>query len=182
MHVQVSDQLGIDDVLITLESDKAAMEVPSPNSGVLKELLVKVGDKVKTGSKIAVIEQLVAIDNEISARGGAEVDDSAKDHLPSEESNSGSDLDARPSEIPATTTTTKDETILASSMSHVYAGPAVRKLARELGVDLTLVQGSGAKNRIVKDDINEFVKESLNTSNPSASRNMMVADLDISKF
>ena len=182
VHVQVSDQLGIDDVLITLESDKAAMEVPSPNSGVLKELLVKVGDKVKTGSKIAVIEQLVAIDNEISARGGAEADDSAKDHLPSEESNSGSDLDARPSEIPATTTTTKDETILASSMSHVYAGPAVRKLARELGVDLTLVQGSGAKNRIVKDDINEFVKESLNTSNPSASRNMMVADLDFSKF
>ncbi len=55
LHVQVSDQLGIDDVLITLESDKAAMEVPSPNSGVLKELLVKVGDKVKTGTKIAII-------------------------------------------------------------------------------------------------------------------------------
>ena len=51
MHVQASDQLGIDDLLITLESDKAAMEVPSPNSGVLKELLVKVGDKVKTDRK-----------------------------------------------------------------------------------------------------------------------------------
>ena len=61
MHVQASDQLGIDDLLITLESDKAAMEVPSPNSGVLKELLVKVGDKVKTGSKIAIIEQSVAL-------------------------------------------------------------------------------------------------------------------------
>ena len=180
MHVQASDQLGIDDLLITLESDKAAMEVPSPNSGVLKELLVKVGDKVKTGSKIAIIEQSVAIDNEISVQAGTEADDSAKDH-PSEESSGGSDLDSRPSEIPVSTTT-KDETILTSSMSHVYAGPAVRKLARELGVDLTLIQGSGAKNRIVKDDINEFVKESLNTSNPSASRNMMVADLDFSKF
>ena len=180
VHVQASDQLGIDDLLITLESDKAAMEVPSPNSGVLKELLVKVGDKVKTGSKIAIIEQSVAIDNEISVQAGTEADDSAKDH-PSEESSGGSDLDSRPSEIPVSTTT-KDETILTSSMSHVYAGPAVRKLARELGVDLTLIQGSGAKNRIVKDDINEFVKESLNTSNPSASRNMMVADLDFSKF
>ena len=180
VHVQASDQLGIDDLLITLESDKAAMEVPSPNSGVLKELLVKVGDKVKTGSKIAIIEQSVAIDNEISVQAGAEADDSAKDH-PSEESSGGSDLDSRPSEI-SVSTTTKDETILTSSMSHVYAGPAVRKLARELGVDLTLIQGSGAKNRIVKDDINEFVKESLNTSNPSASRNMMVADLDFSKF
>ena len=180
VHVQASDQLGIDDLLITLESDKAAMEVPSPNSGVLKELLVKVGDKVKTGSKIAIIEQSVAIDNEIRVQAGTEADDSAKDH-PSEESCGGSDLDARPSEIPVSTTI-KDETILTSSMSHVYAGPAVRKLARELGVDLTLIQGSGAKNRIVKDDINEFVKESLNTSNPSASRNMMVADLDFSKF
>lgn len=180
VHVQASDQLGIDDLLITLESDKAAMEVPSPNSGVLKELLVKVGDKVKTGSKIAIIEQSVAIDNGIRAHAGIEADDSAKDH-PSEESLGGSDLDARPSEIPVSTTT-KDETIPTSSMSHVYAGPAVRKLARELGVDLTLIQGSGAKNRIVKDDINQFVKESLNTSNLSASRNMMVADLDFSKF
>ena len=180
LHVQASDQLGIDDVLITLESDKAAMEVPSPNSGVLKELLVKVGDKVKTGSKIAIIEQSVAIDNEISVQAGTEADDSARDH-PLEESNGGGDLDSRPSEIPVSTTT-KDETIFTSSMSHVYAGPAVRKLARELGVDLTLIQGSGAKNRIVKDDINEFVKESLSTSNSSASRNMMVADLDFSKF
>ena len=180
VHVQASDQLGIDDLLITLESDKAAMEVPSPNSGVLKELLVKVGDKVKTGSKIAIIEQSVAIDNETSVQVGTKADDGAKDH-PSEESSGGSDLDSRPSEIPVSTTT-EDETILASSMSHVYAGPAVRKLARELGVDLTLIQGSGAKNRIVKDDINEFVKESLNMSNSSASRNMMVADLDFSKF
>ena len=182
VHVQASDQLGIDDLLITLESDKAAMEVPSPNSGVLKELLVKVGDKVKSGSKIAIIEQSVAIDNEIRVQAGTEADDSAKDQdHPSEESSGGSDLDSRPSEIPVSTTT-KDETIFTSSMPHVYAGPAVRKLARELGVDLTLIQGSGAKNRIVKDDINEFVKESLNTSNPSASRNMMVADLDFSKF
>ena len=180
VHAKASDQLGIDDLLITLESDKAAMEVPSPNSGVLKELLVKVGDKVKTGSQIAIIEQPVAIDNEISVQGGTEADDLTKDHS-SEASRGGSDLDSRPSEI-SVSTTTKDETILTSSKSHVYAGPAVRKLARELGVDLTLIQGSGAKNRIVKDDINEFVKESLNTSNPSAFRNMMVADLDFSKF
>ena len=102
VHVQALDQLGIDDLLITLESDKAAMEVPSPNSGVLKELLVKVGDKVKTGSKIAIIEQSVAIDNQIRVLASTEADDSFKDH-PSEESCGGSDLDVRPSEIPVST-------------------------------------------------------------------------------
>ena len=69
---------------------------------------------------------------------------------------------------------TKDETILASSMSHVYAGPAVRKLARELGVDLTLIQGSGAKNRMVKMILTNLSKR-VWVRQSSASRNTVVA-------
>ena len=180
IHVRVLDQVSTDEVLITLESDKAAMEVPSPNSGVLKEILVKVGDKVRTGSKIAIIDQLVKVDNEIRASENTTAKDSAED-VPHEGSNGESDPNARPSGIPASTTV-KDETNFTSSMAHVYAGPAVRKLARELGVDLTLVQGSGAKNRIVKDDINDFVKERLSTPNPNVPGNMMVTDIDFSKF
>ena len=180
IHVRVLDQVSTDEVLITLESDKAAMEVPSPNSGVLKEILVKVGDKVRTGSKIAIIDQLVKVDNEIRASENTTAKDSAED-VPQEGSNGESDPNARPSGIPASTTV-KDETNFTSSMAHVYAGPAVRKLARELGVDLTLVQGSGAKNRIVKDDINDFVKERLSTPNPNVPGNMMVTDIDFSKF
>ena len=180
IHVHALDQVSTDEVLITLESDKAAMEVPSPNSGVLKEILVKVGDKVRTGSKIAIIDQLVKVDNEIKASENTTAKDSAED-VPHEGSNGESDPNARPSGIPASTTV-KDETNFTSSMAHVYAGPAVRKLARELGVDLTLVQGSGAKNRIVKDDINNFVKERLSTPNPNVPSNMMVTDIDFSKF
>ena len=180
IHVHVPDQVSTDEVLITLESDKAAMEVPSPNSGVLKELLVKVGDKVKTGSKIAIIDQLVKVDNEIRVSENTTTKDSAED-VPHEVSNGESDPNVRPSGIPASTKI-KDETDPTSSMAHVYAGPAVRKLARELGVDLTLVQGSGAKNRIVKDDINNFVKERLSTPNPNVPSNIMVTDIDFSKF
>ena len=180
IHVHVPDQVSTDEVLITLESDKAAMEVPSPNSGVLKEILVKVGDKVKTGSKIAIIDQLVKVDNEIRASENTTAKDSAED-VPHEGSNGESDPNVRPSGKPPSTTV-KDETNFTLSMAHVYAGPAVRKLARELGVDLTLVQGSGAKNRIVKDDINDFVKERLSTPNPNVPSNMMVTDVDFSKF
>ncbi len=180
IHVHALDQVSTDEVLITLESDKAAMEVPSPNSGVLKEILVKVGDKVRTGSKIAIIDQLVKVDNEIRASENTTAKDSAED-VPHEGSNGESDPNVRPNGIPASTTV-KDETNFTSSMAHVYAGPAVRKLARELGVDLTLVQGSGAKNRIVKDDINNFVKERLSTPNPNVPSNMMVTDIDFSKF
>ena len=180
VHVQVSDQVGIDEVLITLESDKAAMEVPSPNSGVLKELLVKVGDKVKTGSKIATIEQLVKIDDDVSEPKDTTAEYSSEEISP-EVSNSESGPNAEVS-TNSDSTITKDETKFTSTISHVYAGPAVRKLARELGVDLTLVKGSGAKNRIVKDDINHFVKERLSNSNPNVLSNMMVADLDFSKF
>ena len=180
IHVHVSDQVGIDEVLITLESDKAAMEVPSPNSGVLKELLVKVGDKVRSGSKIAIIDQLVKIDNEISVSGNTKVKESTED-VPPEGSDGESEPNVRSSRM-SISTTGKEEINSASSMSQVYAGPAVRKLARELGVDLTLVQGSGAKNRIVKDDINDFVKERLSTPNPNVSSSIMVADQDFSRF
>ena len=180
IHVRVGEQVESDDSLVTLESDKAAMEVPSTSSGKLKELLIQVGDKVKTGSKIANIEQLVEVNEEVSSAEDSTADNSASDVSP-QESNTESESKAS-SKKQLSPQTDKAETNLTSLATDVYAGPAVRKLARELGVNLTLVQGTGAKNRIVKDDINEFVKQKLSTSFSNASSSMMVPDLDFSRF
>ena len=180
IHVQIGDQVKSDDSLVTLESDKAAMEVPSPSSGKLKELLIQVGDKVKTGSKIATIEQVgkASVEN-ISAKGSPSND--SPDDLSLEQSNAVSASKAI-AEKQLSPESDKAETNFTSTATPVYAGPAVRKLARELGVDLSLVQGTGAKNRIVKDDINQFVKQKLSMSFSNVSSSIMVPDLDFSRF
>ena len=180
IHVQVGGQVESDDSLVTLESDKAAMEVPSPSSGKLMELLIQVGDKVKTGSKIATIEQIVKVSNETNSAKGPTTNDSGVDLSP-EESNTESTSKA-PSKKQLSPESEKAETNFTSPANFVYAGPAVRKLARELGVDLNLVQGTGAKNRIVKDDINEFVKQKLSTPFLNTPSSMMAPDLDFSRF
>ena len=180
IHVQIGDQVKSDDSLVTLESDKAAMEVPSPSSGKLKELLIQVGDKVKTGSKIATIEQVgkVSVEN-ISAKGSPSNDSPGDLSLEQSNAESASKAIAEKQLSPESD---KAETNFTSTATSVYAGPAVRKLARELGVDLSLVQGTGAKNRIVKDDINQFVKQKLSMSFSNVSSSIMVPDLDFSRF
>ena len=180
IHVQIGDQVKSDDSLVTLESDKAAMEVPSPSSGKLKELLIQVGDKVKTGSKIATIEQVgkVSVEN-ISAKGSPSNDSPGDLSLEQSNAESASKAIAEKQLSPESD---KVETNFTSTATPVYAGPAVRKLARELGVDLSLVQGTGAKNRIVKDDINQFVKQKLSMSFSNVSSSIMVPDLDFSRF
>ena len=180
IHVQIGDQVKSDDSLVTLESDKAAMEVPSPSSGKLKELLIQVGDKVKTGSKIATIEQVgkASVEN-ISAKGSPSNDSPGDLSLEQSNAESASKAIAEKQLSPESD---KAETNFTSTATSVYAGPAVRKLARELGVDLSLVQGTGAKNRIVKDDINQFVKQKLSMSFSNVSSSIMVPDLDFSRF
>ena len=180
IHVQIGDQVKSDDSLVTLESDKAAMEVPSPSSGKLKELLIQVGDKVKTGSKIATIEQVgkASVEN-ISAKGSPSNDSPGDLSLEQSNAESASKAIAEKQLSPESD---KAETNFTSTATPVYAGPAVRKLARELGVDLSLVQGTGAKNRIVKDDINQFVKQKLSMSFSNVSSSIMVPDLDFSRF
>jgi len=168
IHVKVGGFVAVDDPLITLESDKAAMEVPSPQLGEIAELLVSIGDKVKTGSTIAVVkgEEAQVSSNEL-------ITPTAQVDAPG------------PAIIEPAPTSEGSKIITAVSVSSmtsdkVYAGPAVRKLARELGVDMALVPGTGAKNRITKEDIQEFVKNRLNT--PTGSIVSAVPDIDFSKF
>ena len=148
IHVCAGDRLEADQPLLTLESDKAAMEVPSPQAGEVLEILVKVGDKVKTGAEVL----------KLSAAAGGDVAPAQEAPAAITEASGKAADDFRP--MPASEPSQPAAQNIPGSVesTKIYAGPAVRKLARELGVDLALVQGSGARSRVVKEDIHAFVK------------------------
>lgn len=181
IQVSVGDSLSIDDTLMTLESDKAAMDVPADRAGEVQEILVKVGDKVKTGASIVRILAEPVEDAPPAAASDAEVVDEPKTAAP--QIPDISQADPRPAAVAAPAPTPTGP-VPGGDSAKVYAGPAVRKLARELGVDLTQVRGSGAKSRIIKEDIHGFVKARINS--PVAASNGIgiapVPDIDFSQF
>ena len=170
IHVKVGDSVCLDDSLVTLESDKAAMEVPAPQDGKIEKFLLKVGDKVTTGAAIAVVKP---VDHPNSV---------AQPSVPKKE------IDLNPAETKSSLASeavparVEDRVMPLPSSSNVYAGPAVRKLARELGIDLAIVKGSGQKDRIVKEDIHAFVKNKIAQPGAVSSIAMLVPDVDFSKF
>jgi pyruvate dehydrogenase E2 component (dihydrolipoamide acetyltransferase) len=172
LHVSVGDTVQVDDPLITVETDKAAMEVPATINGKITELLVTVGKKVTSGFDIgSIISEDVAEDLEESK------DYSDTETRPKKESKSGTNfLSASvPPEMIA------PQILVSENGRQVYAGPAVRKLARELGVNLSQVEGTGVKKRIVKSDVQNFVKLVLN-SGPSNVIKSSIPDIDFTEF
>jgi pyruvate dehydrogenase E2 component (dihydrolipoamide acetyltransferase) len=146
----VGDFLNEEDGIITLETEKATMDVPTPISGKLVEILVNAGDKVKTGSLIARIEKTVV------ASTPKEV---AKEEIIVK--------NETPAKVESKVETVSVESHVTKTTGKAYASPSIRRLAREYGVDLTLVNGTGPKNRILKDDIRLYIKSVL--SNPSCA-------------
>lgn len=176
VHVKVGDEIAKEDTLVTLESDKAAMDVPSPLAGRITALKIKVGDKVSKGSAVLELEVTSAAAPQKAA--AAPVDAKLSEAAPAP-------VPAAPAPAPATART---HTIVDQAVGDgkVYAGPAVRKLARELGVDLTRVPGSGAKGRIQKEDLHGFVRARLQApasgSAAGGSGIPAVPDIDFSQF
>ncbi len=170
IHIKEKDSIEVDDVLITLESDKAAMDVPAPYAGIIETLLVTVGDKVKTGSPIAkIMTSSPAAKKEAPA---------AKQEIqPTEAKASSKPAPALSQEVASTPLTSGNEL-----SKKVYAGPAVRKMARELGVDLGQVKGSGAKFRLLKEDVQEFVKSKINALPCQSASLATIPDIDFSQF
>lgn len=161
--VSNGDEVAVEDSLLTLESDKATMEIPSPHAGVVKDLLVKVGDKVSEGDKLLTLE---AIHESASGKApetaapppAAEEVETVQ--APAPEHPMPSQPPLRPGESePRTPPLTLGEPGERPVKAH--ASPAVRRFARELGVDLSLISGTGPKGRILKDDVQKFVKTSL---------------------
>lgn len=174
--VSEGDEVSEEDGLITLETDKATMDVPSPQAGKVKSLKVKVGDKVKEGSLVLELE----IAGEDDGEEEADSADSSSDTQEEKSSKSDADSKTDTSESDASSGSERssgsrkeppvpDHPLGRKGKSDalVHASPAVRRVAREFGVDLSKVSGTGPKNRVLKQDVQEFVKYEL--SRPKAS-------------
>ncbi len=148
VHVSAGDTVALEDPLITLETDKATMDVPAEVAGRIVDVLVGVGDKVSQGTPLAVVEaEAAAPAAEAPARPAPAAAPQAAPEAPAPAAQPSSRA-----ELPA---------IREAGFSKAHASPSVRKLARELGVDLSRVKGSGVKNRILHDDVKAFVKAVL---------------------
>jgi len=150
--VKPGDAISAEQSLVTLESDKATMEIPSPAAGVVKELRVKVGDKVSQGSPVLVLEAA-----------GAEAAPAAPAPAPAKASEPAP-APAAPAAVPAPRQMTipRPEPVPTepqeAAAAKPHASPSVRKFARELGVDLAQVRASGPKGRVLHEDVQAFVK------------------------
>ena len=167
VHVSPGDTVQPEDALATLETDKAAMDVPSPTAGTVRSVSVSVGDKVSEGSPIAIIDTVpvrvaVAPEEKIAAPPASP---------------------ARQAPQPPEPASNKLPAIDEAGFSKAHASPSVRKLARELGVDLIQVKGSGLKKRILHDDVKSFVKAILTGDGAAPGAALpRVPSVDFAKF
>ena len=153
--VKPGDAIRAEDSLVTLESDKATMEVPAPFAGVVKELKIKVGDKVSQGALILMVE--TAEGAPAAAKPASAAGAPASASVASRSAPAPAAAPAPAPTTPAATLTSVDE----AGFAHAHASPSVRRFARELGVDLGRVKGSGPKTRILKEDVQAYVKGAL---------------------
>ena len=156
IFVKVGDTIKKDDSLLTLETDKATMEVPATQAGVITELCIKVGDKISQGSIIAIV----------STQGDAPVAAAAAPVVSVPVAAAPAAVTAAPAPTSAATTpapSTPSTPIDAVAFKTAHASPSVRKFARELGVDLARLTGTGPKNRILESDVRAYVKQALAT-------------------
>lgn len=174
--VKAGDTIAKDDSLITLESDKASMDIPAPFGGTVKEVKMKVGDKAAQGGLILTMEAADA-----DAPAAAKAAEPAKPAAPEKSAQAPKAAIPEPSRPapeppkviqPATTPNPIGASPIVASGKISHASPSIRKFARELGVNLALVQGTGPKNRILQNDVQAFVKAELakpRTENMGAS-------------
>ncbi len=167
--VKVGDTIKLDDALVTLESDKATMDVPSSVAGVVKEIKVTLGDKISEGAVVAIIEAAAGEEKE-PAPAPAATPAPAPNPTPDSESTPQAAVPAKPSTPPAAPPAAPATPIVTSGGTH--ASPSVRFFARELGVDLSRVLASGPKGRIVKEDITAFVKSVMSTGAPASGSSL----------
>jgi pyruvate dehydrogenase E2 component (dihydrolipoamide acetyltransferase) len=170
--VSPGDTVAVDDPLLTLESDKATMDVPAPFAGTVAELQVKVGDKVSQGTHLLTLTPSDGAPPDSKA--AAAIDQGA----PTEADAPGAvgsatqaeaAAEAQPESAPVEPPAPAPAPAAMDGGGPIYASPAVRRLARELGVDLTQVQGSGRKGRIIKDDVQRFKEEGVKRPAPPSA-------------
>lgn len=186
--VKSGDAVSVEDPLLTMESDKASMDVPSPFSGTVKTVKIKAGDKVSQNDLILtlVVKELETAVTETSAEteNSEATAPEIKDIVSTRKSESTSS--GAVSKEPARRPPPIVMSVNQKSFLRAHASPSIRKFARELGVDLSQVHGSGRKERITKEDVQEFVKQALGgtASGTAAAGSGIPAmpEIDFSKF
>ena len=176
VFVKPGDAVNVEDPLITLESDKATMEVPSSDAGTIETVLVKVGDRISAGTAVV----------RLSTSGGVATAPSA----PAASTPEVAKVDSAPVQAAPTSSAAEPSKIDETAFRKAHASPSVRKFARELGVDLSKLSGSGRKNRITKEDVQNYVKQAVTKAEsgvataPAASGSGIPAmpEVDFSKF
>tara|TARA_Y100001936_G_scaffold238333_2_gene270030 strand:- start:5689 stop:7374 length:1686 start_codon:yes stop_codon:yes gene_type:complete len=180
--VAEGDEVNEGDSLIVLESDKASMEVPAPFTGVVSAMLIKVGDAASEGTAIA----------EMRVAGASSASDAKAEQTAQQAEKADAPVSAEPEPKHEASAAARESTsAITSSTSpapaapgeQVYAGPAVRKLAREFGIDLSKVSGSGPRKRIVKEDLHAYVKQLAKAPAAAAGGGIApIPDVDFAKF
>ncbi|MGL1834402.1 dihydrolipoyllysine-residue acetyltransferase [Rhodocyclaceae bacterium SMB388] len=160
LFVKVGDTIKEEDAIATLESDKATMDVPSSASGVIKEVLVGIGDKVSEGSVLIRVETAGAPAGAAPAANNAEPGGNAE--IATRAAPTAAPAAPAPAPAPAAPSAAAAPSAVKLG-GKVHASPSVRAYARELGADLAQVKGSGPKNRILKDDVTAFVKGAMSS-------------------
>lgn len=168
--VNVGDRVEADQSIVTLESAKASMEVPTPKAGIVKKLLFKMGDSLKDGDPMLELEVIgSAASAPAPTKQAAQSTPSAAPSTPAKAQVVASAPTAAP----------------AGSNAKVHAGPAVRMIARDFGVDLGLVKATGPRGRILKEDVQNFVKQELQKPKAAASGGSgipPIPEVDFSRF
>lgn len=183
ISVAVGDQVEEGDTLLVLESDKATMDVPSSHAGKVVKMIAAEGDKLRTGAEVAILETVTGGDAVVTAESSGNSDPvSSSEPVSSPEPIKGPEPVKAP-QLNTNLQAAKSDNAQSAS-NGVYAGPAVRLLARELGVDLAQVSGTGPRGRVQKDDINNYVKATLEANTQSNSGNGIpqVPSVDFAQF
>jgi pyruvate dehydrogenase E2 component (dihydrolipoamide acetyltransferase) len=172
VSVKVGDNVDADDAILVVETEKASMDIPAPVSGTIESISIKAGDKISEGTVICTLKssESVAVEEEVIV---------AKEEK-SEEKVVSKEVIA-----------VEEPSVAYKNQGKVYASPSVRRMAREYGVDLTLVKGTSEKNRVVKEDVRLFIKKQLSSPTTATSKGSSIGfgsnlpelkEIDFSKF
>jgi len=186
--VKSGDIVSVEDPLLTMESDKASMDVPSPFSGTVKTVKIRAGDKVSQNDLILTLTvkgpETAVTETSAETENFEETTLETKDIVPTGESESRSS-----GAVPKEQARRPPPLVMSvnqKSFLRAHASPSIRKFARELGVDLSQIQGSGRKERITKEDVQEFIKQALGGATLGTSTTVSgipaMPEIDFGKF
>lgn len=188
--VSSGDRIALEDSLVTLESDKATMEIPAAHAGVVKSVKVKVGDTIGQGDLLLILEADEATEEKPAAGEDAVSEEAASDEAPDRTVDQAPAPETEVDRLPGDKATQPPPVQPhPADEPHpiAHASPSVRSFARELGVDLSQVQGTGRKGRITKEDVQGFIKQALKVGGSGAGstgqlRLPAVPEVDFSRF